>query len=128
MENIKWEDTEEFVPPLEEGKDYYVIKVYDGDTITIVAKFDWSPKYYRFGVRLRGINAPEIKSKTAGAQDAREFLSNLVLHKYVKLSQINTEKYGRILAHVHTNNETTNETISVSQILLNNNLVKPFMV
>jgi len=121
MENIKWEDTEEFVPPLEVGVDYYVIKVYDGDTITIVSKFSWSPKLYRFSVRLRGINAPEIKSKTVGANDAKEYLSDLVLHKYVKLERIGTEKYGRILADVLISGQ------SVSQLLLKNNLVVQFM-
>ncbi len=121
MDNIKWEDTEEFVPPLEENVDYYVIKVYDGDTITIVARFSWSPKLYRFSVRLRGINAPEIKSKTVGANDAKEFLSDLVLHKYIRLKNIGTEKYGRILADVIFSGE------SVSQLLLKNNLVIPFM-
>lgn len=121
MDNVKWEDTEEFVPPLEENVDYYVIKVYDGDTITIVARFSWSTKLYRFSVRLRGINAPEIKSKTVGANDAKDFLSDLVLHKYIRLKNIGTEKYGRILADVIFSGE------SVSQLLLKNNLVIPFM-
>lgn len=34
-ENVKWSDTVPFVPPITSGR---VIKVYDGDTITIAAK------------------------------------------------------------------------------------------
>lgn len=58
---IKWEDTVEFKFPVPSGK---VIKVYDGDTITIASKmpYDNSP-LYRFHVRLNGIDTPEIKGK-----------------------------------------------------------------
>ena len=60
--DIKWEDTVEFTFPITGGR---VIKVYDGDTITIASKlpFDNSP-LYRLSVRLNGIDAPEIKGKT----------------------------------------------------------------
>jgi hypothetical protein len=49
-DELKWEDTIEFTFPIQEG---YVIKVYDGDTITIAAKLPYieSP-LYRFPVRL----------------------------------------------------------------------------
>ena len=59
--NIKWEDTVEFTFPIEGGR---VIKVYDGDTITIASKlpFNDSP-LYRLSVRLNGIDTPEIKGK-----------------------------------------------------------------
>ena len=60
-EKINWKDTIEFVAPIEKG---IVIKVYDGDTITIASKlpYETSP-LYRFSVRLNGIDCPEIKSK-----------------------------------------------------------------
>ena len=58
--NIEWKDTKPFVVPLNGG---HVIKVYDGDTITIANKL---PIYhcndmFRFSVRLNGIDTPEIK-------------------------------------------------------------------
>jgi len=98
-----WNDTKPFVPPITGG---YVIKVYDGDTITIAAKlpYDESP-LYRFPVRLLGIDSPEMKSKNenerVAARASQEALSKLILHKRVTLKYMGTEKYGRILADVY---------------------------
>jgi endonuclease YncB( thermonuclease family) len=92
-----------FVPPIKYGK---VIKVYDGDTLTIAAQLPYpeSP-IYRFQVRLNGIDTPEIKSKSATektlAANARDALSNLLLHKIVQLKNTANEKYGRLLADVY---------------------------
>jgi endonuclease YncB( thermonuclease family) len=67
-----------------------VIKVYDGDTITIASKLPYrDSKLYRFSVRLNGIDCPEIKGKTAQekqcAQIAKQEMSDLVLNKMVTL-------------------------------------------
>ena len=108
MENgtdIQWEDTVEFTFPIKGGR---VIKVYDADTITIASKlpFDTSP-IYRLSVRLNGIDTPEIKGKgisddeKEAAKNARDFVANMVLNKFVRLENIETEKYGRILADVY---------------------------
>ena len=100
---IKWENTVPFTFPIYGGQ---VIKVYDGDTITIASKlpYDASP-LYRFSVRLNGLDAPEIKGKTEEEKSAaitvRNTLSNLILHKTVTLKNIENEKYGRILADVY---------------------------
>ena len=100
---IKWEDTIPFVFPITEGQ---VIKVYDGDTITIASKMPYpeSPMY-RFSVRLNGIDTPEIKGKNADekeiAKKARDELSALILNKSVTLKNVQSEKYGRILADVY---------------------------
>ena len=80
--DIKWEDTIEFTFPIKGGR---VIKVYDGDTITIASKlpFDNSP-LYRLSVRLNGLDAPEMKSGSKEEHDAavlaRDFVANLILH------------------------------------------------
>ena len=103
--DISWEDTVEFTFPITGGR---VIKVYDADTITIASKlpYDASP-LYRLSVRLNGIDTPEIKGKgitdeeKEAAKVARDFVSNLVLNKYVRLDNIQSEKYGRILADVY---------------------------
>ena len=59
---IKWEDTIPFTFPISRGQ---VIKVYDGDTITIASKLPFeSYPLYRLSVRLNGIDTPEIKGKT----------------------------------------------------------------
>jgi endonuclease YncB( thermonuclease family) len=99
---IKWEDTIEFTFPIQGGR---VIKVYDGDTITIASKLPFADSpLYRLSVRLNGIDTPEIKGKTedekTAAKQARDALSGLILNKYISLQNIQTEKYGRILADV----------------------------
>jgi micrococcal nuclease len=102
-DDITWQDTVEFTFPIEGGR---VIKVYDGDTITIASKlpFDNSP-LYRLSVRLNGIDTPEIKGKTedekTAAKQVKDALSILILNKRVSLKNIQTEKYGRILADVY---------------------------
>lgn len=111
--DITWEDTVAFTFPIQGGR---VIKVYDGDTITIASKlpFNDSP-LYRLSVRLNGIDAPEMKGKNEdekiAAKDARDMLSTLILNKYVTLKNIQSEKYGRILADVYLDNLWLNECL-----------------
>ena len=100
---LNWENTILFKVPIQSGK---VIKVYDGDSITIAAKLPYDDsKYYRFSVRLNGIDTPEIKGKNEdekeAAKNAREALSKLILNKKVILKNVDNEKYGRILADVY---------------------------
>jgi endonuclease YncB( thermonuclease family) len=100
---ISWSDTKSFIPPINGGT---VIKVYDGDTITIATKLPYNnSELYRFSVRLKGIDSAEIKSSSIDeqniAKEAKQCLTNLILNKYVSLQNLNTEKYGRILADVY---------------------------
>jgi micrococcal nuclease len=100
---IKWDDTVPFVFPIDSGQ---VIKVYDGDTITIASKMPYaSSPMYRFSVRLNGIDTPEIKGKTEDektiAVEARNKLTDLIMNKRVTLKNVQNEKYGRILADVY---------------------------
>ena len=103
LQNVQYLDTIKFVPPITFGK---VIKTYDGDTITIAAKLPYpeSP-IYRFSVRLRGIDAAEIKGGTAKekeiAQESKQILSDMIMGKMVTLVDVDTEKYGRLLAYVY---------------------------
>lgn len=100
---ISWKDTVTFIPPVSEG---VVIKVYDGDTITIAAHIPIpdSP-LYRFSVRLLGIDCAEIKGKTVAEKEiatkARSALSTKILNKTVQLKNVSLEKYGRLLADVY---------------------------
>lgn len=113
--DIKWEDTQEFTFPIKGGR---VIKVYDADTITIASKlpYDESP-LYRLSVRLNGIDTPEMKGKDVSddekeaAKAAREFVYKLVFNKYVRLENIESEKYGRILADVYIGDVHLNELL-----------------
>lgn len=120
--DIKWEDTVEFTFPITGGR---VIKVYDADTITIASKLPYheSPMY-RLSVRLNGIDTPEIKGKGVSDEEkeaakvARDFVYNLVFNKFVRLENVQSEKYGRILADVfigdiHLNDLLINERYAV---------------
>jgi len=125
-----WSDTKPFIPPITQG---YVIKVYDGDTITIATKLPYveSP-LYRFSVRLNGIDCPEIKGKNAlekqVAHYAKMYVSDRVLHKTIYLDNVKTEKYGRVLADAYINpilqaaGQEQRQNESLSQMLLRNGL------
>jgi endonuclease YncB( thermonuclease family) len=116
--DIKWEDTVEFKFPIKGGR---VIKVYDADTITIASKLPYhdSPMY-RLSVRLNGIDTPEMNGKGVieeekeAAKVARDFVHDLVFNKFVRLENIQSEKYGRILADVYLDDIHLNEVL-VSQ-------------
>jgi micrococcal nuclease len=100
---INYDDTIPFVVPITGGQ---VVKVYDGDTITIAAKLPYSNSpLYRFSVRLNGIDTPEIKCKNdderSVAIEARNKLSDMIMNKHVTLKNVASEKYGRVLADVY---------------------------
>ena len=120
--SIEWTDCLPFVPPIYSG---YVIKVYDGDTITIASKLPYNESpLYRFPVRLNGIDTPEIKGKTEdekiSAHAAKKALENLILHKTVVLKNIQQEKYGRILADVYM------EQLHLNKWMLDNKYAVPY--
>jgi endonuclease YncB( thermonuclease family) len=114
--NVVYENTIVFVPPITFGK---VIKVYDGDTFTIISKLPHTEgPIYRFSVRMKGIDSPEIKGKTLNekelARKSRDALSNLILGKIVILKNVTTEKYGRILADVYIGDVCINDWMIIN--------------
>jgi micrococcal nuclease len=114
LENANLADAIPFIPPVKYAK---VLKVYDGDTITVVATLDFgvyqSPQLYKFSVRLNGIDTPEIKTKNDNekrlATIARDELRNQLNGKIVELKNVATEKYGRLLADVYLGDIHINE-------------------
>lgn len=122
-----------FIPPI--SNIAKVIKVYDGDTLTIITKLDLNlqentlqqQQLYKFSVRLHGINCPELKTKNADekicALLAKQELTDLTLNKLIYLKNIQKEKYGRILADIYLFDD---QTIHVNQILLNKRLALPY--
>ena len=79
--------------------------VYDGDTFTMIAHCapDTS-KSYKWRVRLRGIDCPEMNGRTKKerrwAIAAREHVVSLIEGEVVTLDKIGYDKYGRVLANV----------------------------
>lgn len=117
LENIRYDDTIPFVPPITGGK---VVKIYDGDTITIASKLpNTTGPVYRFQVRMNGIDTPEIKGKSAAekkmAEKARDALTQKIFGKIVRFQNVSTEKYGRILADVYL------DDLNLSQWMIQNN-------
>ena len=82
------------------GYDFYSVKtVYDGDTVQL----EDGRK-----IRLLGINTPEVqhrdKPTEAGGEEAKAWLINKLQHTKVRLEigEEKTDKYGRTLAHLFT--------------------------
>lgn len=113
-----------FIPPITYGR---VIKVYDGDTITIAAKLPYAlSPVYRFSVRLAGIDSPEMRGggakETELAQISRDALHSLIYGKIIELRNKGKEKYGRLLADIYT----TDDSQHVNQWMLNNKYAVPY--
>lgn len=110
LHGVTYDQTISFIPSITYCK---VIKVYDGDTITIATRLPGNTSVYRFSVRLTGIDTPEIKSKNPREHEcavfARDHLHNLLYDKIVLLKNLSIEKYGRILADVYLDNLYVNQ-------------------
>ena len=122
LNDVEYKDTTVFIPPIVSGK---VIKVYDGDTITIASKIPGTAlPVYRFRVRLSGIDSAEIKGHTEeekkAAIKARDALHNLIFGKIVVLQNLGTEKYGRILADIYI------ENLHINKWMLDNKYAVPY--
>ena len=113
---ISFKTCKVFIPPITSGK---VIKVYDGDTITIATKVPGleGSEVYKFSIRLNGIDTPEIKTKNDEekkiAKIAQSELYNKIYDKIVTLKNVKLEKYGRLLCDVYC------EEIYINDWLLN---------
>ncbi len=102
-----------------------VLRVVDGDTLVAEAVI-WPGHVVTATVRLRGIDAPEMRSKCPeeqqNAADARDALAALVGQGPVKITNISAGKYyGRVLADVETADGR-----GVSDDLLAHRLVRPY--
>jgi micrococcal nuclease len=104
LDSISYNDTTPFVYPIRYGK---VIKVYDGDTITIAAKLpNTDGPIYRFSVRLNGIDTPEIRGKSEAEKELAYFVRDALSEKI--MGNVANEKYGRILADVYLEEQHIN--------------------
>ena len=94
-----------------------VVRVYDGDTITVDIA-EWPAIVGDdIGVRIRGVDTPELRSKCEeekiAARSAREFTRAMVMNAdTVTLSGIERGKYFRIVADVYA------DGVSVSGALI----------
>lgn len=90
-----------------------IIKVYDGDTITIAAEY--AGRIYKFAMRIYGINCDEIRGgneKTRkSANLAKDYVTDQILNKIVNVKimtgielngKIIKDKYGRLIGSIQT--------------------------
>ena len=112
---ITYEKTRPYIPQVSYCK---VIKVYDGDTVTVASRMTGTNIVYRFSVRLAGIDTPEMTSKNNLEKEraifVRDQLHDLVFGKIVLLKNLSMEKYGRILADIYL------DDLHVNQYMINN--------
>ncbi|MGO4833625.1 thermonuclease family protein, partial [Rhizobiaceae sp. 2RAB30] len=102
-----------------------VIDVIDGDTFLAEAHV-WPGHSVTVNIRIRGIDAPEMKARCGkereAALTARNALHALISAATISLSNIAGAKYyGRVLADV-----ATRDGLSVGPALLDRALVRPY--
>ena len=78
-----------------------VVKVSDGDTITVLTQNKESIK-----VRLYGIDAPETKQDFGKA--SKQYLSSLIVGKIVEVKSGGQDRYGRVLGTIYLDNADIN--------------------
>lgn len=91
---------------MKEGN-YLVVRVSDGDTITVNKIINGKVNNDNIRVRLLHIDAPE-SDQSYGEQSA-EFLKKLVYNKEVSIDYEKTDRYGRILGIVYVDGVNVNE-------------------
>lgn len=102
-----------------------VLSIVDGDTFLAEALV-WPGHSVRINVRIRGIDAPEMKARCGAerraARKARDALAAIFGDGRVAISNISGAKYyGRVLADV-----ATPDGQAVASILLGEKLVRPY--
>ena len=82
---------------------YKVIKVNDGDTITIMMNGE------KQKISLYGIDTPEINQSFG--TEAKQFLSDQILNREVEIEVKDTDRYKRLVAIVYLNDKSMNELL-----------------
>ena len=91
-------------------------------------------KLNKIKVRLFGIDTPELKpSKNLAdreqhiikAKEARDFLSDMILNKVIKVQFLQNDKYGRPLTKLFTIGENQNE-ICINDLMISKGYAKKY--
>lgn len=112
---LTYKNCEPFLP-LKDGNQAMVIKVFDGDSVTL-GWTDIDDKNVRLPCRISGIDTPEMRGSSAREKElalrAKDRLQTKVLGKLVTIRSPSTEKYGRVLANLETD-----DCVSVASYML----------
>ncbi len=104
-----------------------VFNIVDGDTIDLFIDLGFHLTL-KERVRLLNINAPEIRTKDLEEKSkgilAKDRLSELVLNKQVIIeTHLNPkDKYGRILANIYVQIDTSTELLNINELLISEGL------
>lgn len=110
-----------------------VVKVYDGDTITVVVRM--YDELRQHSMRLAHIDAPEIRggsaAETRAAQFSRDMLAEHILGQIVRIEITGQEKYGRLLGTVyairrHSILRWRKDYLDMNQWMLDNDYAVPY--
>lgn len=91
-------------------------------------------KLNKIKVRLFGIDTPELKpsknligreAHIAKAKEARDFLSNMILNKIIKVNFLQNDKYGRPLVKLYVNNVEGKE-ICLNDLMISKGFAKEY--
>lgn len=101
-----------------------VVRVIDGDTFVADARI-WPGQTIRVSIRIRGIDAPELRTRCErerqAGEAARDRLAALLGFEPVAILNIGADKYyGRVLADVEAADG------AVAAMLLGEGLVQPY--
>lgn len=111
------------LPPAGQSFPAEVIRVFDGDTFQ--ARVRLGSEVVTTKVRLRGIDTPErdarCSEEAVKAEAARRALAALLAQGHVRISHVDRDKYGRMLAVV-----STGATPDVSVALLRQGVGRPY--
>ncbi len=102
-----------------------IVKIRDGDSIDVIARV-WPGHEVRVSVRIRGIDAPELRARCDEERElalrAKAGLGLLVAGNKILLKRISGGKYyGRVLADIITNDHQ-----NVGKTLIKQGLVRPY--
>ena len=113
LEELRWMSPH---PQLEEDFTAEVVKVHDGDTVTLKT----SNRDFSFPLRLHDIDAPELNE---GGEVARDYLAARIVGRLVTIlvDRANrVDKYGRLLGRVVL------DGLDMGQEMIHAGLVVPF--
>ena len=102
-----------------------VLRVLDGDTVEVEALV-WPGHSVRVSVRIRGIDAPELRSRCHAEKDAalaaRAALVELLADGTLEVRNVGADKFfGRVVADVATSGGD-----SVADLLIERAVVRPY--
>ncbi len=91
-----------------------VVKVYDGDTVTVDIDLGFHMWMKKQSIRLYGIDTPELRgeSRERGLV-VRDFVQGLILNKVITLHSFKDKKgkYGRWLAIIYIDGVNLNDLL-----------------